>query len=88
MKSKFLFLCQYFENYSDTENPYWKPKGGVQFVVYIGCDSMFYAENEVIKWFKEVVLPKHNNLCCKYEYVSNEMACEEIIVEEEFEVVI
>jgi hypothetical protein len=49
---------------------------------------MFYAENEVIKWFKEVVLPKHNNLYCKYEYVSNEMACQEIIVEEEFEVVI
>ena len=88
MKSKFLFLCQYFENYSDTENPYWKPKGGVQFVVYIDCDCMFYAENEVIKWFKEVVLPKHNNLLCKYEYVSNEMACQEIIVEEEFEVVI
>ena len=84
MKSKFLFLCQYYENYSDTENPYWKPKGGVNFVLHIDSDCMFYAEQEVIKWFQEVVLPKHNNSHFKYEYLSNEMACEEIIVEEEF----
>jgi hypothetical protein len=87
MKSKFNFFCQYYENYSDTNTPYWKPKGGVTFVIAIDSDDMFYGEENVIKWFNEIVLPKHNNDFVKYEYVSNEMASEEIIVEEEFQFV-
>lgn len=31
--SKLLITTQYMENYGDTENPHWKPKGGRDYVV-------------------------------------------------------
>lgn len=31
--SKLLITTQVYENYGDAENPYWKPKGGSDYVV-------------------------------------------------------
>jgi len=28
-------MAQYYENYSDTKTPYWKPKGGQEFQIVI-----------------------------------------------------
>ena len=34
-------MAQYFENYSDTKTPYWKPKGGQEFQIVIDSVEPF-----------------------------------------------
>jgi len=56
--------AQYYENYSDNDTPYWKPKGGCDYVVKnfegdmddvlsisrrVECDNEFYREY-LIDW--------------------------------------
>ena len=37
-------MAQYFENYSDTKTPYWKPKGGQEFQIVIDSDTILYSD--------------------------------------------
>lgn len=69
MKIQIQVTCQYFENYNtDTINPpYWKCKMGHNFVFEIDMNDWFYDQENVKKWFTEVILPQHNNEMCKYE---------------------
>ncbi len=41
MKCKLFINCQYYQNYSDTDTPYWKPKGGHEFVIEVESDVMY-----------------------------------------------
>jgi len=58
---------QYYENYSDTATPYWKPKGGQVFEIEnIESDLIMYADD-----LKEVLtnlVATKSNEHVKYEY--------------------
>jgi hypothetical protein len=43
MNINVLVSAQYYENYSDTATPYWKPKGGVDFSFPVDSDLLMYA---------------------------------------------
>ena len=68
---KIKVTCQYWENYNtDTINPpYWKPKFGHDFVFEVAFGAWLYDQENVKKWFNEVILPQHNNDMCKFEPV-------------------
>lgn len=61
---------QYYENYSDTDVPYWKPKMGREFVIEgVDADAVMYAD-DLVAVLTEVVANEsddHN----KYEYLSH-----------------
>ena len=68
MKTKVLIISQYYENYSDTDTPYWKPKGGADFSEDISWDQLMYNDENAIKAFKKICKDKSNSMA-KYEYL-------------------
>lgn len=65
--------AQYYENYSDTPIPYWKPKGGVDFHFPVDVDMVLalpkgMLENALIKMVDE-----RSNEYSKYEYIDHEV---------------
>ena len=67
MQIQIKVLCQYFENYSDTSKPYWKPKGGWNFCFDVDMDDWFYSQEEIKKWFTEEILVKQSNDMVRFE---------------------
>jgi len=65
-------FTQYYENYSDTQTPYWKPKGGQTFIIKdIEGDLIIYCDN-----LKEVcsnLVSSKSNEHVKYEYREHEV---------------
>ena len=64
-------MAQYHENYSDTDIPYWKPKGGQEFQIVIDSDVLMYS-NDLIKHLMEIISAQsdeHN----KYSYLEHEV---------------
>ena len=64
-------MAQYFENYSDTKTPYWKPKGGQEFQIVIDSDVVMYS-NDLVKHLMEIVSAQsdeHN----KYSYLEHDV---------------
>ena len=63
---------QYYENYSDTNVPYWKPKGGQTFEIEnIESDLVIYCDD-----LKEVLtnlVAAQSNEHIKYEYREHEV---------------
>ena len=68
MKTKVLIITQYYENYSDTDTPYWKPKFGNDFSIDISWDQLTYNQENTIKAFKKICKDKSNSMV-KYEYL-------------------
>jgi hypothetical protein len=66
--------AQYRENYSDTNIPYWKPKGGVELIIpQINDDVVLYAApDEVDTAIQKLLLDKSNSMCL-YELISWEL---------------
>jgi len=68
-----LVNCQYYENYNVGpegfgEVPYWKPKGGHQFLMPIDSDYLMYAdESQIVEAITKIV-EKQNTISCKFEY--------------------
>jgi|TARA_R110000824_G_scaffold323777_1_gene510698 hypothetical protein len=65
-------LTQYSENYSDTDAPYWKKKGGYTFTIKdVDFDLVMYCSNlkEILSNLVEVQNDEHN----KYEYLEHEI---------------
>ena len=60
---------QYHENYSDTDTPYWKPKGEVKFQVEISYDILMYCNN-LEKILTEMIAEESNDFG-KYTYLSH-----------------
>ena len=74
-KEKVIITAQYFENYNvgpDGFNtygdklPHWKPKGGADFVIEMDVDNLLYCDNKEEVF--QVMLDKHSNEACRYEY--------------------
>ena len=68
-----LVNCQYYENYNVGpegfgEVPYWKPKGGHQFLMPINSDYLMYAdESQIVEAITKIV-EKQTTISCKFEY--------------------
>ena len=63
---------QYHENYSDTDTPYWKPKGEVKFQVEISYDILMYCNN-LEKILTEMIAEESNDFG-KYTYLSHDVS--------------
>ena len=64
-------MTQYHENYSDTNTPYWKPKGGQEFQIVIDSDVVMYS-NDLVKHLMDIVSAQsdeHN----KYSYLEHDV---------------
>ena len=71
-------MAQYFENYSDTNTPYWKPKGGQEFQIVIDSDTILYS-NELKNHLTEMVAAQSNEHF-KYEYIEHDVEFKKPIV--------
>ena len=68
-----LVSAQYYENYSDNQTPYWKPKGGVDFSFPIDSDLVMYAYKEDLKSALIKMVEEQSNEHCLYEYIDHEV---------------
>ena len=71
--TKLIIHTQYYENYSDTNTPHWKPKGGHEFVINeFDPSDLFYDEENSVNAIKSLVA-KQSNDYEKFEYLSHEL---------------
>jgi hypothetical protein len=68
-----LVSAQYYENYSDNQTPYWKPKGGVDFSFPIDSDLVMYAYKEDLKVALIKLVEEQSNEYSRYEYIDHEV---------------
>ena len=67
-----VVLCQYYENYSDSSTPHWKPKGGLEYVLRVDTDWVMYLEEKLMEVVREVLVGECNDYV-HVEYVSHEV---------------
>ena len=68
-----IIHSQYYENYSDTMTPHWKPKVCHEFVINeFDANDLFYDEENVVNAIKSLVA-KQSNDYEKFEYISHEL---------------
>jgi hypothetical protein len=77
-----LVSAQYYENYSDNQTPYWKPKGGVDFSFPIDSDLVMYAYKEDLKTALIKMVEAQSNSHGRYEYIDHEVKFSKPIVVE------
>ena len=65
--------AQYYENYSDTNIPYWKPKGGVDFHFPLDAVVALYARKEGLVRAITKMVEEQSNDYSRYEYIDYEM---------------
>jgi hypothetical protein len=62
--------AQYQENYSDNDTPYWKMKGGREFIIKgIDPDPVMYAAPGEAEAAIQVLLDRESNERCKYTLI-------------------
>tara|TARA_Y100000389_G_C17234958_1_gene400106 strand:- start:222 stop:500 length:279 start_codon:yes stop_codon:yes gene_type:complete len=71
MDCKIIINSQYYQNYSDTDTPYWKPKGGHEFQIVVDSDVLMYS-NELEKHLTKIV-SKQSDEREKFEYRGHEV---------------
>jgi len=79
MKATVIVTAQLFENYSfdsegnlDSENPYWKKKGGHEVQLKVDADIVMYQEDEFIGWLHDY-FKKESGDFYKYEYLDHDV---------------
>jgi hypothetical protein len=82
MMISILVSAQYYENYSDSKNPYWKPKGGADFSFPVDSDLAIYAYKEDLKNALMKMVEEQGNEYSRYEYISHEFKFSDPIVVE------
>lgn len=65
--------AQYYENYSDTDTPYWKPKGGHEFTIKADSDVIFYTYDSDLKEVLSKMVADESDFMNKYEYIDHEV---------------
>ena len=78
MKVNLLVNCQYFENYNVGpegfgEVPYWKPKGGHQFLMPVDSDTIMYCDQHEIEDAIKVLVEKQNTVACRFQFIDFEV---------------
>ena len=71
MDVKIIINSQYYQNYSDTDTPYWKPKGGHEFQIVVDSNVLMYS-NELEKHLTKIV-SKQSDEREKFEYRGHEV---------------
>jgi hypothetical protein len=82
MMISILVSAQYYENYSDSQTPYWKPKGGVDFSFPIDSDLVMYVYKEELREALIKMVEEQSNEHCRYEYIDHEVKFSSPIVVE------
>jgi hypothetical protein len=85
MMINILVSAQYYENYSDTETPYWKPKGGADFSFPIDSDLVMYLYKEDLREALIKMVEEQSNEYSRYEYIDHEVKFSAPIVVEGLE---
>ena len=65
--------AQYYENYSDTDTPYWKPKGGHEFTIKADADTILYTYDSNLKEILSKMVADESDSHNKYEYIDHEV---------------
>ena len=74
--------AQYYENYSDSNIPYWKAKGGVDFHLPLDADVALYVYREDLVNAISKMLEEYSNEYSRYEYIDHEVKFSKPIVVE------
>ena len=74
--------AQYYENYSDTNTPYWKPKGSVDFHFPLNADVALYVRKEELVEALIKMVEEQSNDYSLYEYIDHEVKFSNPIVVE------
>jgi hypothetical protein len=82
MMISILVSAQYYENYSDSDKPYWKPKGGVDFSFPVDSDLVMWIYKEDLKIVLMKMVEEQGNEYSRYEYISHEVKFSKPIVVE------
>ena len=82
MMISILVSAQYYENYSDSKNPYWKPKGGADFSFPVDSDLVMWIYKEDLKIALMKMVEAQSNEYSLYEYISHEFKFSDPIVVE------
>jgi hypothetical protein len=73
MMISILVSAQYYENYSDNQTPYWKPKGGVDFSFPVDSDLVMYVYKEELREALIKMVEEQSNEHSRYEYIDHEV---------------
>ena len=73
MEVTIRITAQYYENYSDTDTPYWKPKGGQEFTIKADADTIFYTYDSDLKEILSKMVADESDSHNKYEYLGHEV---------------
>ena len=74
--------AQYYENYSDTNTPYWKPKGGVDFHFPLDADVALNIPPKMLVDALTKMVGDRSNDYSRYEYLEHEVKFSNPIVVE------
>jgi hypothetical protein len=73
MMISILVSAQYYENYSDNQTPYWKPKGGADFSFPVDSDLVMYVYKEELREALIKMVEEQSNEHSRYEYIDHEV---------------
>jgi hypothetical protein len=73
MMISILVSAQYYENYSDNQTPYWKPKGGVDFSFPVDSELVMYVYKEELREALIKMVEEQSNEHSRYEYIDHEV---------------
>ncbi len=73
MMISILVSAQYYENYSDNQTPYWKPKGGADFSFPVDSELVMYLYKEDLREALIKMVEEQSNEHSRYEYIDHEV---------------
>jgi hypothetical protein len=73
MMISILVSAQYYENYSDSQTPYWKPKGGADFAFPVDSELVMYAGKGYLENVLTKLVEEQSNEYSRYEYIDHEV---------------
>jgi hypothetical protein len=73
MMISILVSAQYYENYSDNQTPYWKPKGGTNFSFPVDSELVMYLYKEDLREALIKMVEEQSNEYSRYEYIDHEV---------------
>jgi hypothetical protein len=82
MMINILVSAQYYENYSDNQTPYWKPKGGADFSFPIDSDLVLNIPSKILVDALTNMVEEQSNEYSRYEYIDHEVKFSKPIVVE------
>jgi hypothetical protein len=73
MMISILVSAQYYENYSDNQTPYWKPKGGADFSFPVDSELVMYVGRGYLENVLTKLVEEQSNEYSRYEYIDHEV---------------